>query len=153
MYAGYILTTPIQFTNTMNFDSFASQDLNGVFKIANLVVAGLSVVSGVSQIFNGIQSFLLALYIISFGVVIGFLEYSVPQEAFVYASFLFSFIGRGVFYTLIASIINGASFFRVFASLIIFIIGLVYIGLEAVPSISTPDNMRSEGVTLDEEII
>lgn len=137
----------------MNFDSFASQDLNGVFKIANLLVAGLTVLSGISQLFSGIHSFLIAIYVISFGLVIAFLEFSVPQEAFVYASFLFSFIGRGVFYTLIASIIDGGSFFRIFASLIIFIVGLVYIGLEAVPSVSTPDNMRSEGVTLGEEII
>lgn len=52
--------------------------------------------------------------------------------------------------------INGASFFRVFASIVIFLIGLVYIALEAIPSVSTPENMSTEGIQIginDEDII
>lgn len=80
----------------MNLDSFNGSDLNGAFKIGNLVVAGLAVLSGISQLFSGIQSFLLGIYIILFGAVIGLLEFQVPGEAYAYGSFLFSFIGRGV---------------------------------------------------------
>lgn len=41
------------------------------------------------------------------------------------------------------------------AGVIIFIIGLIFIGLEAVPSISPPDNMNTEGINIgnDEDII
>jgi len=52
--------------------------------------------------------------------------------------------------------INGASIFRIFASLIIFIIGLVFIALEAIPSVTPPDNMNTEGIQIginDEDII
>lgn len=59
-------------------------------------------------------------------------------------------------YTLIGASINGASWFRVFAGLVIFIIGLVYIVLEAVPSVSPPENMSPEGISIgvqDEDIV
>ncbi|KAK6460501.1 hypothetical protein DFJ63DRAFT_337264 [Scheffersomyces coipomensis] len=96
----------------MNLDQFNDSDLNGVFRIANLTVAGLSVC---------IDREVYAT--------------NVPAEAYAYGSFFI---------------------FRVIASLLIFIIGLVYIGLEAIPSISPPENMNPEGITVginDEDII
>lgn len=59
-------------------------------------------------------------------------------------------------YTLIGASINGASWFRVFSGLIIFIVGLVYIVLEAIPSVSPPENMSPEGISIgiqDEDIV
>lgn len=112
--------------------------------------------SGISQLFSGVQLFVLGVYITAFGAVIGLLEFRMPTEAHTYGSFLFSFVGRGVFYTLIGASINGASWFRVFASLVIFIIGLVYIALEAVPSVLPPENMSPEGIAIgvqDEDIV
>lgn len=97
-----------------------------------------------------------------------------PSEAYTYGSFLFSFIGRGIctyfsrlqnhpnspeltpVYTFIGASINAASWFRLFAGILIFIIGLVYIGLEAVPSISPPENMSPEGISIgiqDEDVV
>ncbi|KAK8441478.1 hypothetical protein B9J08_02798 [Candidozyma auris] len=140
----------------MNIDAISGQDLNGSFKVANLAVAALSVLSGLSQLFSGVQSFLIGIYIIGFGAVIGLLEFRVPSEAYTYGSFLFSFVGRGVFYTLIGASINGASWFRLFAGILIFVIGLVYIALEAVPSISPPENMSPEGISIgvqDEDVV
>ncbi|CAH6722896.1 golgi apparatus membrane protein Tvp15p [[Candida] jaroonii] len=128
-----------------------SQDLNGAFKIANLAVAGLSVLSGLSQLFSGFRAFILGIYIIAFGGVIGLLEFQVPPEAYAFGSFLFSFIGRGVFYTFIGVAIHGESIFRILAGGIIFIIGLVFIALEAVPSISPPENMNTEGISIGNE--
>ncbi|RLV88458.1 hypothetical protein JA9_004149 [Meyerozyma sp. JA9] len=134
-------------------DVVGGQDLNGAFKVINLAVAVLA--------------FILGLYIVVFGGVIGLLgstqrrhinpEFRVPPEAQTYASFLFSFIGRGIckfnvdaniVYTLIGAIINGASVFRVIAGILIFMVGLVYIALEMVPSISPPDNMNLDGVAI-----
>ncbi|CAH2351430.1 golgi apparatus membrane protein Tvp15p [[Candida] railenensis] len=138
----------------MNLDEVNGQDLSGAFKVANLTVAVLAILSGISQLFSGIQSFVIGLYIIAFGAAIGLLEFRVPPEAHSYASFLFSFIGRGVFYTFIGASINGASFFRIFTGLLIFIVGLVYISLEYVPSISLPENMNIEGPTrLEEDVV
>ncbi|ODV68244.1 COPI associated [Hyphopichia burtonii NRRL Y-1933] len=137
----------------MSFDSLSGLDLNGAFKIANFSVAGLTVISGISQLFSGFHSFLSGLYIIAFGLGIGFLEFRVPSEAYTYASFLFSFIGRGIFYTFLGISINLSSIFRILAALLVFIIGVVYIGLEAVPSISPPQNMNAEGIAINDEDI
>lgn len=41
-------------------------------------------------------AFFLGLYLIAFGVAIGGLEFIIPPLAYHYASFLFSFLGRGV---------------------------------------------------------
>lgn len=59
-------------------------------------------------------------------------------------------------YTLIGASINGALWFRLFAGILIFVIGLVYIALEAVPSISPPENMSPEGISIgvqDEDVV
>lgn len=135
----------------MNFDG---QDLTGVFKITNLVVSGLCVVGGLSQLFYSFHSFVSGLYIIAFGAVIGALEFRVPAEAYAYASFLFSFIGRGIFYTFLGVSLSGGLFFRVFAALVLFTIGLAYVVLETIPSISPPENMNPDGAVIglnDEE--
>ncbi|EMG47444.1 Late Golgi vesicule protein, putative [Candida maltosa Xu316] len=138
----------------MNLDTFNGQDLSGAFRITNLAVSGLCVLGGFSQLFHS-HSFVSGLYIIAFGAVIGALEFRVPPEAYVYASFLFSFIGRGI-YTFLGISLTGGSFFRIFAALIVFLIGLVYIVLETVPSISPPDNMNPDGAMIglnDEETV
>lgn len=97
----------------------------------------------------------MGIYLIGFAGVIGLLEFQVPREAYAYGSFLFSFIGRGVFYTFAAASMQGHSIIRGFAAFIVFVIGVFYIALEAVPSISPPDNMNPEGVSIpdDEDII
>lgn len=100
---------------------------------------------------NNRHGFIGGVYIIAFGAVIGLLEFNVPSEAYAYGSFLFSFIGRGVFYTLIAITIVGSGFFRVFSSVVIFIIGLIYIALEAFPNVSPPENMNTEGISIGQE--
>ncbi|RLV91928.1 hypothetical protein JA1_003494 [Spathaspora sp. JA1] len=120
----------------MNLDPIEGQDLTGAFKITNLTVATLTFLSG--------------LFLIAFGVVIGLL---VPAEAYAYGSFLFSFIGL---YTFIGVSLNGASVFRIVAAILLVLVGLVYIALETIPSISPPDNMNPDGAMLglnDEEII
>lgn len=57
-------------------------------------------------------------------------------------------------YTLIGASVNGASAFRIIAALLIFGVGVAYIALEAVPSISPPENMNPEGVAIhDEDVV
>ncbi|CAI5759384.1 unnamed protein product [Candida verbasci] len=138
----------------MNLDSINGQDLTGAFKITNLSVSGLLVLGGLSQLFHGFHSFLTGLFIIIFGGVIGALEFRVPAEAYAYASFLFSFIGRGIFYIFLGVSLSGGSIFRILAAIVIILIGVVYIALETIPSISPPDNMNPDGamIGLEEEV-
>lgn len=66
----------------------------------------------------------------------------VPPATSRYASFLFSFIGRGVFYIFIGTILLHDHVLRIIAGSIIGAIGLVYATLEFIPAIQVPENMR-----------
>jgi hypothetical protein len=70
------------------------------------------------------------------------LEFQIPQQVARYASFMFSFLGRGIFYIFIGSVIVGERWFRIVPGTIVGIIGVGYAALEFIPSIEPPANMR-----------
>jgi uncharacterized metal-binding protein len=75
----------------------SGMDLSNGFRIVNLVVGVLSILGGISQFFPiSFQSVIIAVYVIIFGLGICQLEFQIPPLAARYASFLFSFVGRGV---------------------------------------------------------
>ncbi|MCP8718414.1 MAG: TVP15 family protein [Asgard group archaeon] len=51
-------------------------------------------------------------------------------------------------YTFLGVSLSGGSIFRILAGLIVFMIGVAYVVLETVPSISPPDNMNPEGAMI-----
>jgi hypothetical protein len=55
---------------------------------------------------------------------------------------MFSFLGRGIFYIFIGSVIVGERWFRIVPGTIVGIIGVGYAALEFIPSIEPPANMR-----------
>jgi hypothetical protein len=56
---------------------------------------------------------------------------------------MFSFLGRGIFYIFIGSVIVGEKWFRIVPGTLVGIIGIGYSVLEYIPSIEPPANMRS----------
>jgi len=120
-------------------------DFSDAFRIVNLGVGAVMVLGGISQFFGGdvgLQSIILGVYVILFGLAIGLLEVQIPPQISRYASFLFSFIGRGVFYVFVGSILLHGELPRYVAGSIIGIVGVVYVVLEFIPSIEPPQNMR-----------
>lgn len=93
----------------------------------------------------------MGLFAIASGAGIIFLEIRLPQEAFHYASFLFSFIGRGIFYFLIGVIVAHDHILRVFPGFVISFIGIGYVVLQFVPNVLPPENMRSEFAALNQQ--
>lgn len=55
---------------------------------------------------------------------------------------MFSFVGRGVFYIFIGSVVSGQSPWHWIIGIIIALIGVAYCVLEFIPSIEPPANMR-----------
>ncbi|ERS96752.1 hypothetical protein HMPREF1624_06961 [Sporothrix schenckii ATCC 58251] len=101
------------------------------------------VLGGISQFFPiTFQSVVIGVYVILFGLATALLEFQIPPQVSRYASFLFSFIGRGIFYVFIGSILLHDHTLRIIAGSIVGIIGLVYCVLEFIPSIEPPANMR-----------
>ncbi|OAA61859.1 Golgi apparatus membrane protein TVP15 [Niveomyces insectorum RCEF 264] len=118
-------------------------DFSNIFRIVNLAVGVIMVLGGVSQFFPiGFQSVVIGCYVILFGLATVLLEFQVPPQVSRYASFLFSFIGRGIFYIFIGSILLHDHTLRIVAGSIVGIIGVAYCVLEFVPAIEPPANMR-----------
>lgn len=66
------------------------------------------ILGGIGQFFPsvGIGSTIVAVYVMLFGVANALLEFQIPPQVARYASFMFSFIGRGVFYIFIGSLVS-----------------------------------------------
>ncbi|KAI9376411.1 COPI associated protein-domain-containing protein [Aspergillus egyptiacus] len=119
--------------------------LANALRIVNVVVGVLMVLGGISQFFTGdFGRIILGAYVVVFGLIVGGLEFipNVPDYVYRYASFLFSFVGRGVFYIFVGCILLHNHVLRIIAGSIIGFFGLAYVGLEFVPSIEPPSNMR-----------
>jgi len=73
-------------------------DFSDIFRIVNLATGALMVLGGVSQFFPepSVRGTICAVYIILFGLGNALLEFQIPPQVARYASFMFSFIGRGV---------------------------------------------------------
>lgn len=69
-------------------------------------------------------------------------EFQIPPQVARYASFMFSFIGRGVFYLFVGCIIMGDNWWKYTSGSLVALVGVIYIALEFVPSIEPPANMR-----------
>ncbi|KAI1364477.1 Golgi apparatus membrane protein TVP15 [Xylaria arbuscula] len=118
-------------------------DFSDSFRIVNLVVGVVMILGGISQFFNAeIHSIVVGVYVIIFGACVGLLEFQIPPQVSRYASFMFSFIGRGIFYIFIGSILLSGHWTRYVAGSIVGLIGVAYTALEFVPSIEPPANMR-----------
>jgi len=118
-------------------------DFSDIFRLVNLAVGAIMVLGGISQFFPAkFQTIILGIYVIIFGLATALLEFQIPPYVSRYASFLFSFLGRGVFYVFVGTLILHDHILREIAGSIVAGIGVIYIVLEYVPSIEPPANMR-----------
>ncbi|CAG8972660.1 hypothetical protein HYALB_00009300 [Hymenoscyphus albidus] len=137
-------------------------DFSDAFRIVNLAVGGLLTFSGFWNLFPFAFSHLMVgIYVVLFGLcksgesggslsslltlpltAIILLEFQIPPQLSRYASFLFSFIGRGLFYIFTGSIVLGNGLVSNFTGGSIALVGLAYCVLEFIPSIEPPQNMR-----------
>ncbi|OAA61513.1 Golgi apparatus membrane protein TVP15 [Cordyceps fumosorosea ARSEF 2679] len=121
-------------------------ELSDIFRIVNLAVGAITVLGGVFGFFGGgLRAIVLSVYMIIFGLSIGLLaaaEFQIPPQVSRYANFLFSFIGRGVFYIFLGCLLLGEKIISNIAGGVVGVIGIAYIALEFVPSIEPPANMR-----------
>lgn len=118
-------------------------DFSDIFRIVNLGVGVVMVLGGISQFFPiSFQSVVIGSYVILFGLATALLEFQIPPQVARYGSFLFSLVGRGVFYIFVGSILLHDHVLRIIAGSIVGLVGVGYVVLEFVPSIEPPANMR-----------
>ncbi|ETN42129.1 uncharacterized protein HMPREF1541_04070 [Cyphellophora europaea CBS 101466] len=110
-----------------------------------MVVGALMILSGIVTFFElSIRTIIVGIYLVVFGLAVGGLELlpQVPPYLPKYASFLFSFLGRGIFYIFMGTLcFEQFTILYISGSIIVFS-GIVYAALEFVPSIEPPSNMR-----------
>ncbi|KAH7130319.1 Golgi apparatus membrane protein TVP15 [Dendryphion nanum] len=119
-------------------------DFSDIFRMVNFAVAVFVVLGGISKFFgiNDFSDIILGVYLIIFGAGTALLEIQIPPQVARYASFMFSFLGRGIFYIFIGSVIVGSGWYRWIPGSIVGIVGVGYVVLEYIPSIEPPANMR-----------
>ncbi|KIW11959.1 hypothetical protein PV08_09233 [Exophiala spinifera] len=121
-------------------------DFSNIFRLVNLAVGGIMVLGGISQFIPdiGFRNIIVGIYVIIFGLAVAGLELlpQVPPYLPKYASFLFSFLGRGIFYIFVGCIILENHVLRIIAGTLIGFVGVGYCALEFLPSIEPPSNMR-----------
>ncbi|RMJ25134.1 COPI-coated vesicle protein [Aspergillus sp. HF37] len=106
------------------------------------------ILGGISHFFtnsaSAMSAFIVGAYVIVFGLAVGGLEFlpHIPDYVYRYASFLFSFLGRGIFYVFVGSIMLNDLVLKYIAGSVVGVIGLGYMALEFIPSIEPPSNMR-----------
>lgn len=120
-------------------------DFSNIFRFANIAVGAIMVLGGIAQFFPiSMGNIITGVYVILFGLIVAGLEFlpNVPDYIYRYASFLFSFVGRGVFYIFVGCLILHGHVLQYIAASIVGILGIGYVVLEFVPSIEPPSNMR-----------
>lgn len=119
-----------------------------LFKIVHLAVGSLATLSALSQtsyIFKSFPVFLKALYALMLAIPMVYLEFKVPVNLYRYASFYFSFLGRGLSLILLSLLLSYGGVFKIIISGLLFLAGVVYAVLEFVPSVQEPENFRADG--------
>ncbi|KAL2044466.1 hypothetical protein N7G274_003171 [Stereocaulon virgatum] len=121
-------------------------DLSNIFRLVNLAVGAVMVAGGIGQFFPiHFQSVIIGLYVILFGAVTLLLEFQIPPYVSRWAPFLFSFLGRGIFYIFAGTILLHDSWWLYVPGSVIAIVGVGYCVLQYIPSIEPPQNMRDAG--------
>ncbi|KAF1821688.1 COPI associated [Dissoconium aciculare CBS 342.82] len=118
-------------------------DFSDIFRIVNLATGVFMLLGGISQFFPaGIKGIIVGIFLIIFGSATALLEFQIPPQTARYASFMFSFLGRGAFYLFIGAIAIGEKWYNIVPGSLTALVGLAYIALEFVPQIEPPANMR-----------
>lgn len=121
------------------------------FKIANISIGCIDIIAALSQLtylFTNLSIFLLAVYGLALSIPIIYLEFKVPSNLYRYASFYFSFLGRGLSYILLGLIISFGGIYNILAGMFTFILGVAFIVFHFSQFVEEPSNFRAPGSSL-----
>ncbi|CAO3596896.1 unnamed protein product [Absidia cylindrospora] len=117
-----------------------------VLRLVNFIAAIFMIVGGVSLILNGgFPNFILGVYSILFGLITILFEVKLPKMITQFASFMFSLLGRSLFYIFMGCIILNYNSLSMACGIIIIIIGVIIGICHFVPSVTPPENMSPTG--------
>ncbi|KAG2211771.1 hypothetical protein INT46_003711 [Mucor plumbeus] len=118
-------------------------NLSIVFRAINIVVAAFMIIGGVMTcIAGGFPNFIQGIFVIIFGIMTAIFEFRLPVIITQFASFMFSFMGRGIFYTFLGAITLNYGGLALASGIIVAVFGVAYIALHFFKNIEAPSNMQ-----------
>ncbi|KAI7872789.1 COPI associated protein-domain-containing protein [Spinellus fusiger] len=103
------------------------------------------VIGGVATIITGgFPQFIRGIFCIVFGIIVFVFEFRLPPVITQHVSYMFSFLGRGLFYIFIGCIILNEILLAIASGVIVALAGVAYSILQFMPFVQPPINMRRE---------
>ncbi|KAI1317790.1 Late Golgi vesicles protein [Mortierella claussenii] len=102
-----------------------------LFRLLNIIVAVLLVLGGI-VLFVHIGSWnsgILGVFVVIFGLLTFFLEFAIPESIVYNMGFMFSMLGRGIFYVCMGLLCLSWRWFNIVVGCIVMAIGLFYIAM------------------------
>ncbi|KAF9570900.1 Late Golgi vesicles protein [Mortierella alpina] len=125
-----------------------------LFRLLNIIVAVLLVLGGI-VLFVQIGSWnsgILGVFVVAFGILTFALEFSIPESIVYNMGFMFSMLGRGIFYVCMGLLCLSWRWFNILVGCIIMVVGLFYIGMHfkgATPSASMSAEPNTSNTNLN----
>ncbi|KAF9961358.1 Late Golgi vesicles protein [Mortierella alpina] len=121
-----------------------------LFRLLNIVAAVLLILGGI-VLFVQIGSWnsgILGVFVVAFGILTFALEFTIPESIVYNMGFMFSMLGRGIFYVCMGLLCLSWRWFNILVGCIIMVIGLFYVGMHfkgatPSPSMSAVPNTSS----------
>ncbi|CCC68479.1 hypothetical protein NCAS_0B03950 [Naumovozyma castellii] len=121
------------------------------FKFGNILLGSTSTLAALSQLSYISSNFVavpLALYALVLSIGTVYLEFKIPSNIFNFASFYFSFLGRGLTYILISILLSFGGALKKINMLLLFFYGLAHVAFQFTPFVEEPNNYRSAGSSI-----
>ncbi|KAG0748791.1 hypothetical protein G6F33_004135 [Rhizopus arrhizus] len=120
-----------------------------LFRVANIIAASLMFAGGIGKCINGgFSKFIVGIFIIFFGLITGAFEFVLPPAIIQYASFMFSFMGRALFYIFIGFITLDDGALSITCGVIIIVVGIAYV-LFHLCNVRAPSNIKKEAFNVE----
>eukprot|EP00735_Rhodelphis_limneticus_P009811 TRINITY_DN2875_c1_g1::TRINITY_DN2875_c1_g1_i1::g.6035::m.6035 TRINITY_DN2875_c1_g1::TRINITY_DN2875_c1_g1_i1::g.6035 ORF type:complete len:167 (-),score=26.20,COPI_assoc/PF08507.5/6.5e-29,DUF3784/PF12650.2/0.16,DUF3784/PF12650.2/52,DUF308/PF03729.8/0.091,DUF308/PF03729.8/3.1e+03,E1-E2_ATPase/PF00122.15/6.4 TRINITY_DN2875_c1_g1_i1:385-831(-) len=125
-------------------------NLNRVASVLSIVCAILMVVAGIIRLTHagtGTDAFQIAVvgfYLVVFGLLLSLVELRAFAVLTRHFGFLFSWIGKGLFFIFVACLLFGISPFHTAAGVVIILVGIFFICLQFVPSTKSPEALTGK---------
>lgn len=125
-------------------------------KTANLALGSLAILTSLldmTEIFGSFAVFLRGLFALAASIPILYLEFRKLPQLYKFASFYYSFLGRGVLFMLLSCNIANHGVFNLLVSLLLFLSGVIFTIFHFSPFIDEPENFKTSnsGLTVGDD--
>ncbi|KAF9940404.1 Late Golgi vesicles protein [Mortierella alpina] len=125
-----------------------------LFRLLNIVAAVLLILGGIFLFvqLGSWNSGILGVFVVAFGILTFLLEFTISESIVYNMGFMFSMLGRGIFYVCMGLLCLSWRWFNILVGCIIMVIGFFYIGMHfkgATPSPSMSAVPNTSGTNLN----